>query len=97
MTSTRRIATFVALAAALPCLAVSSANAAGAAGRVDSRLNPVSELDSIAASGIPAKNAAQLPKVTNQLGGLNHLSDLNQLHQLTGQAAPVLGLLPAVE
>jgi hypothetical protein len=28
---------------------------------------------------------------------LNHLNDLQQLHQVTDLAAPVTGLLPAVE
>lgn len=76
---------------------MTSAHAADAAGQVGPKVNPVGELDAIATTGIPAKYAAQLPKVKNQLTGLNHLSELNQLHQLTDQAAPVLNLVNAVE
>ncbi|MFJ5292706.1 hypothetical protein [Streptomyces sp. NPDC088348] len=73
---------------------MSSAHAADAAGRVAPKVNPVGELDAIATTGIPAEYAARLPKVKDQLAGLN---ELNQLHQLTDQAAPVLALASAVE
>ncbi|MET9534845.1 hypothetical protein ABZY02_30505 [Streptomyces sp. NPDC006649] len=76
---------------------MSSAHAADAAGRVAPKVNPVGELDAIATTGIPAEYAARLPKVKDQLAGLNHLNELNQLHQLTDQAAPVLALASAVE
>ncbi|MFE2378036.1 hypothetical protein [Streptomyces sp. NPDC059398] len=76
---------------------MSSASAAGAAGRADSKLNPVGALDAVAATGIPAPYAGRLPRVKDQLAGVNRLSELNQLHQLTDQAAPVLSLASAVE
>ncbi|WP_327298973.1 MULTISPECIES: hypothetical protein [unclassified Streptomyces] len=76
---------------------MSSAHAADAAGRAGSKLNPIGELDAVATSGIPAPYAARLPKVKDQLAGVNHLNELNQLHQLTDQAAPVLSLVSAVE
>lgn len=61
------------------------------------RLNPITQLDTLAASGLPAEHQAELPRVSNQLAGLNHLNDLNQLHQVTDLAAPVTGLLPGIE
>lgn len=76
---------------------MSSAHAADTNDRAGQKLNPVSELDAIATTGMPAQDAGKLPKVKDQLAGLNHLSELNQLHQLTDQAAPVLGLVNAVE
>nr|WP_069625821.1 hypothetical protein [Streptomyces niveus] len=96
MTSMRRITTVLGAAVALSSFAGSAANAAGPAPLI-TPVNPVTELDALAASGIPAEQQAELPKVKNQLAGLSHLRDLNQLHQLTDLAAPVLGLVPAVE
>ncbi|MFG2721137.1 hypothetical protein ACGFW5_22990 [Streptomyces sp. NPDC048416] len=97
MISTRRIATVlaVAVAAGVSGLAVSSANAAGPLDHLGKPLNPISELDNIASSGIPAPYAAQLPGVKSQLAGLNHLNDLNQLHQVTDPVAPLLNLVSA--
>ncbi|MEU9745836.1 hypothetical protein [Streptomyces niveus] len=92
----RRITTVLGAAVALSSFAASAANAAGPAPLI-TPVNPVTELDALAASGIPAEQQAELPTVKNQLAGLSHLRDLNQLHQLTDLAAPVLGLVPAVE
>lgn len=91
-----RITTVLAAAAALSSFAVSNANAAGPTELI-TPVNPFSELDALAATSIPAEHQAELPKVKNQLAGLSHLNDLSQLHQLTDLAAPVTGLLPAVE
>jgi len=61
-------------------------------------LNPVTELDSLAESGIPAEYQAQLPKVSHQLAGLNGLNDgLNEMHQVTDLVAPVTSALPAIQ
>ncbi|MGW2862618.1 hypothetical protein [Streptomyces sp. SDr-06] len=94
MISTRRIATVLAVAAGVSGLALSTASAAGPLDKLVKPINPVSELDTIATTNIPAQYTAQLPTVKNQLAGLNHLNDLRQLTQLTDQAAPVLNLLP---
>ncbi|WP_234364729.1 hypothetical protein [Streptomyces sp. WAC04657] len=67
-----------------------------AAGPLGPPINPVTELDSLAATGLPEEQAAQLPGIAEQLGGLNRIHDLQQLHQLTDLAAPVTGVLPAV-
>jgi len=48
-------------------------------------------------SEIPAEHQAEIPKVASQLQGMNHLNDLQQLHQVTDLAAPVTGLLPSIE
>ncbi|WP_405793788.1 hypothetical protein [Streptomyces sp. NBC_01506] len=95
----RRITTVLGAAAVLSSFAVSAANAAGSgpeSGGLITPVNPVSELDAVATTGIPAEHHAELPKVKHQLAGLSHLRDLNQLHQLTDLGAPVLNLLPAV-
>lgn len=73
------------------------ANAADAPAFKDGKVSPVALLDSLAVSEIPAEHQAQIPKVADQMKALNHLNDLQQLHQVTDMAAPVTGLLPAVE
>ncbi|MFF1694063.1 hypothetical protein ACFVXC_10625 [Streptomyces sp. NPDC058257] len=89
MISTRRIAAAFALAAGATALAAPAASAAP--------ISPTGMIDSIAMSGIPAEQQEELPTVTSQLNGLNDLYQLNELHQLTDLAAPVTGLLPAIE
>ncbi|MER5428164.1 hypothetical protein [Streptomyces sp. NPDC002588] len=97
MISTRRIAAAAALAAGVAGFAAPLAHAAEA---VDTgRFNPVTTLDTLTTSGIPAEHRAALPPVSGQLAELNKVSELNklnELHQLTDLVAPVTGLLPAV-
>ncbi|MFE9603947.1 hypothetical protein [Streptomyces hokutonensis] len=97
MISTRRIAAAVGLAVGVTGLVAPMANAADAPAFKDGKVSPVALLDSLAVSEIPAEHQAQLPKVADQMKALNHLNDLQQLHQVTDVAAPVTGLLPAVE
>ncbi|MEV0906888.1 MULTISPECIES: hypothetical protein [Streptomyces] len=97
MISTRRIAAAVGLAVGVTGLVAPMANAADAPAFKDGKVSPVALLDSLAVSEIPAEHQAQLPKVADQMKALNHLNDLQQLHQVTDMAAPVTGLLPAVE
>ncbi|MEH0416527.1 hypothetical protein [Streptomyces sp. B21-083] len=97
MISTRRIAAAVGLAIGVTGLAAPLASAAPAADQNAGKLNPIAQLDSLAVSEIPAQYHEDLPRVSSQLSGLNHLSDLQQLHQLTDMAAPVTGLLPGIE
>lgn len=61
------------------------------------KLNPITQLDALAVSDIPAEHQADIPRVSEQLGGLNRLNDLNQLHQVTDLVAPVTGLLPGLQ
>ncbi|MBK3564093.1 hypothetical protein [Streptomyces sp. MBT62] len=96
MISTRRIAAAVGLAVGVTGLVAPMANAADAPAFKDGKVSPVALLDSLAVSEIPAEHQAQLPKVADQMKALNHLNDLQQLHQVTDMAAPVTGLLPAV-
>lgn len=73
------------------------ATAAGSVVPDAAKLNPISTLDSVATSGIPAEQQAGLPRPSAQLAGLNRLNDLNQLRQVTDLAAPVTGLLGGIE
>lgn len=61
------------------------------------KLNPITQLDALAVSDIPAEHRADIPRISEQLGGLNRLNDLNQLHQVTDLVAPVTGLLPGLQ
>ncbi|MGW3953599.1 hypothetical protein ACWEKM_22400 [Streptomyces sp. NPDC004752] len=97
MISTRRIVAAVGLAAGVTGLAAPLAHAAPASAQDTGKISPMATLDSFAVSDIPAQHRGEIPRVSEQLQGLNRLHDLGQLHQLTDQAAPVTGLLPAVE
>ncbi len=59
------------------------------------KLNPITQLDALAVSDIPAEHQADIPRISEQLGGLNRLNDLNQLRQVTDLVA-VTGLLPGL-
>ncbi|MGW3917193.1 hypothetical protein ACWEBX_37730 [Streptomyces sp. NPDC005070] len=96
MISTRRIVAAVGLAVGVTGLAAPMATAAGAEPH-DGKLSPMSALDSLATSDIPAAHRSGLPQPSSQLGGVNRLYELNQLHQATDLAAPATGLLPGVE
>jgi hypothetical protein len=99
VTSTRRISSILAVAAAFSCLggaAAGTASAADATGPLGPKINPISELDSLATTGIPEESRGRFPGIAGQLNGLDWLNGLGQPHQLTDQAAPVTGLLPAV-
>ncbi|MFJ6835908.1 hypothetical protein [Streptomyces sp. NPDC091209] len=95
MISTRRIVAAVGLAVGLTGLAAPMATAAGSEAHAG-KLNPVSTVDSLALSGIPAEDQAPPLRPSTQLDGLNRLNDLSHLHQLTDLAAPVTGLLGGV-
>ncbi|MEU9265071.1 hypothetical protein AB0E04_06385 [Streptomyces sp. NPDC048251] len=98
MISTRRIAALAALAAGVTGLAAPMASAAEAP--ATGKINPMTVLDSLAASQIPAEYRADLPPVSTQLrelGKVNQLDNLSELHQVTDLAAPVAGLLPAID
>jgi hypothetical protein len=96
MISTRRVVAAAALAAGVAGLTAPTANA-GALG--SDQLNPISVLDSLTTSEIPAEHRDEIPRVSRQLAGLNQVNELNklnELHQVTDLVAPVTGLLPAV-
>ncbi|WP_053660315.1 hypothetical protein [Streptomyces sp. MMG1121] len=59
--------------------------------------DPVTTLDALAVSDIPAAHRARVPRVSKRIRALNRIDQLNELHQVTGLAAPATGLLPAVE
>ncbi|MGW7721688.1 hypothetical protein ACWGKK_46475, partial [Streptomyces chartreusis] len=73
MISTRRIATAVGLAAGLTGLAAPLANAAPVDPPNAGMLNPVTTLDSLAATGVPADRRAKMPRPSEQLTRLDQL------------------------
>ncbi|ARP68744.1 hypothetical protein LK07_02030 [Streptomyces pluripotens] len=100
MISKRRIVAALGLAAGVTGLAAPLANAADASAPDTGQINPVAVLDSLTVSDIPAQHKAQVPRVSEQMRALNQVSELNrlnELHQVTDLAAPVTGLLPAVQ
>ncbi|MCT9007992.1 hypothetical protein ACWGKW_08420 [Streptomyces sp. NPDC054766] len=97
MISTRRIVAAVGLAVGVTGLAAPMATAVGSEAHDAGKLNPISTLDSLALSDIPAEDQAELLRPSTQLAGLNRLNDLNQLHQVTDLAAPATGLLGGIE
>ncbi|WP_405741321.1 hypothetical protein OG885_41155 [Streptomyces sp. NBC_00028] len=96
MISTRRIVAVVGLAAGVTGLVAPMASAAPADADA-AQLSPIAMLDSLALSDIPAERQAEIPRPSEQLAGLNRVNDLNQLTQITDLAAPVTGLLPAIQ
>ncbi|MEU9187407.1 hypothetical protein AB0D14_23285 [Streptomyces sp. NPDC048484] len=95
MISTRRIVAAVGLAVSVASFAVPSAGAATVP--ETGKLDPVAELDSIAVSDLPAEHRDKMPKISDGIKDLDQLNGLYQLHQVTDLAAPVAGLLSAVE
>ncbi|BCL25875.1 hypothetical protein ACFFS2_13615 [Streptomyces aurantiacus] len=94
MISTRRIVAAVGLAISVTGLAVPSAGAATVP-RTE-KLDLLAELDSIAVSDLPVEHRNKMPKISEGIHNLNGLRQLGQLHQVTDLAAPVMGLVPAV-
>ncbi|MER5453113.1 hypothetical protein ABT065_47305 [Streptomyces sp. NPDC002764] len=93
MISTRRIVAAVGLAAGITGLTAPMASAAPVAAENPGRISPMATLDSLAVSDVPQEHAGEMPRPSVQLQRLN---DLNQLHQVTDLAAPLLPLLGAV-
>ncbi|KUN30265.1 hypothetical protein AQJ23_06020 [Streptomyces antibioticus] len=96
MISTRRIVAVVGLAAGVTGLAAPMASAAPADADAP-QLSPIAMLDSLTVSDLPAERKAEIPRPSEQLAQLNRVNDLNQLSQVTDLAAPVTGLLPAIQ
>ncbi|MEW2260199.1 hypothetical protein [Streptomyces sp. NPDC047869] len=99
MISTRRIVAAVGLAAGFAGLAAPMASAADTGAADTGRISPMTALDSLATTGLPADEQGQLPKVSEQLGGLNQIGSpdgLGHLSQLTDLVAPATGLLPGL-
>ncbi|MEU3897377.1 hypothetical protein ACFW4M_15970 [Streptomyces sp. NPDC058794] len=93
MTSTRRIAAAVGLAAGVAGLAAPMASAAEGGALGADKLSVTKTLDSLAVSDMPAEDRAQMPRPSQQL---NRLNDLNQLQQVTGLVSPLFGAVPAL-
>ena len=91
MISTRRIAAAVGLAVGVTALTAPLAIAADAPDA--GQLNPIAVIDSLAVSDIPAEHQDEVPRVSEQLAGLNQV---NKLTEVTDLVAPVTGLLPGI-
>ncbi|MET9075159.1 hypothetical protein [Streptomyces sp. NPDC004232] len=91
MISSRRIVAALGLAAGITGLAVPTANAAPTGAPHKALLNPMTTLDAIAVSDIPAAHRKEVPKVSEQMRALNRVDQLNKLdalHQVTDLAGP---------
>ncbi|MFF5139817.1 hypothetical protein ACFY6U_08810 [Streptomyces sp. NPDC013157] len=97
MISTRRIVAAVGLAVGVTGLAAPLANAADASAQHPGKLTALGVLDSVSRSDVPAEYRGRMPKVSEQVQGLNGLHKLGELHQVTDLAAPAMGLLPGIE
>ncbi|MFF5754117.1 hypothetical protein ACFY7A_01600 [Streptomyces longwoodensis] len=98
MISTRCIVAAACLAVGVTGLAAPMANAADA--KDSGRLSPLTLLDSLAASELPAEQQGALPPVSSQVNELNKVKQLRRLQepvdQVAGLVAPLTGLLPSV-
>jgi peptidoglycan hydrolase-like protein with peptidoglycan-binding domain len=81
------MAAVFALAAGASALAAPAANAEA--------ISPTAVIDSVTTTAVPAEHRAEMPTIASQIGGLNNLYQLQELHQLTDLAAPVTNLLMA--
>ena len=97
MIPTRRIVAAVGLAVGVAGLGAPTATAADSGAPDAGRLNPVTLLDSLSHSGVPEEHRSEVPRLSGQLAEVNHLRDLDRLHEATDLAAPVTGVLPAVQ
>ncbi|WP_046733405.1 hypothetical protein [Streptomyces humi] len=97
MISTRRIVAAVGLAVGVTGLAAPLANAADTSAQHPGKLTALGVLDSVSSSNIPAEYQDRMPKVSEQVQGLNGVHKLSELHQVTDLAAPATGLLPGIE
>jgi hypothetical protein len=97
MISTRRIATAVGLAAGITGLAAPLANSAPADAPTAGMLNPVTTLDSLATTGVPADRRAKMPRPSDQLARLDQLKELSRAQrpqQVKALDTPVTRMLP---
>ncbi|MEU8980937.1 hypothetical protein [Streptomyces sp. NPDC048309] len=97
MISTRRMVAAVGLAIGVTGLAAPMASAAASGPQDAGKLNPMTQLDSLALSGIPAERQGEFPLPSRQLAGLTRLTELDELRPVTDLAAPVTGLLSGTE
>ncbi|WP_267246495.1 hypothetical protein [Streptomyces sp. PR69] len=98
MTKAQRVFAAVALATGASALAAPSASAAGSPVPHLGTVSVAQELDHLAVTSIPAEHRSKVPLPSGQLNELaSGLDRLNELRQVTDQAAPVLGLLGALE
>lgn len=94
MISTRRVVTAVLLAVGAAAVAVPAAEAAPLPIGGGEPISPTGALDTVSTMAVPPGSRNEVPKVAEQLTGLNRL---NELHQVTDLVAPVTNAIPAIE
>ncbi|GGW46488.1 hypothetical protein [Streptomyces xantholiticus] len=95
MTPAKRVLAAIALATGASALAAPAANAASPELPVGT-LSVMDTVDTVTESSVAPEHREQVPSASQQLAGLNRLAEVpNDLDPLTGQAAPVTGLLGA--
>ncbi|MEU6490970.1 hypothetical protein ABZ890_11325 [Streptomyces sp. NPDC046984] len=96
MISTRRIVAAVGIALGVTGFAAPMATAAPADNSDASRLSPVTLLDSLSHSEVPAQYKDDVPLPSKQLGELNRVNGIQPVQQATDKVAPVTGLVSDV-
>ncbi|MEU0084305.1 hypothetical protein [Streptomyces sp. NPDC006274] len=94
MTQAQRVLAALALATGASALAAPAASAASPL--PTGTLSVMDTVDTLAGSSVAPQHREQMPSASQQLSGLNRLAGVpHDLDPLTGQLAPVTGLLGA--
>ncbi|MEU7281014.1 hypothetical protein AB0A69_19845 [Streptomyces sp. NPDC045431] len=95
MTKTQRVFAALVLAAGTTALTAPTADAVGLPiGPKGPSL--LSQAEDLMMSSMPPERRSEVPRVSQQLGGLSGLHRLGELQQLVAPVAPVLGLVPGL-
>ncbi|MCH0539307.1 hypothetical protein I3F58_06980 [Streptomyces sp. MUM 203J] len=99
MTKTKRALAALALAAGASALSAPAAQAGVVPGGLP--VGPggpsvLSQVDNLSASQVSPEYQGQVPRITEQFGGLAGVQQLGQLRQLVEPVAPVMGLAPGI-
>ncbi|UYQ64567.1 hypothetical protein [Streptomyces peucetius] len=95
MTHAKRVLAAIALATGASALAAPAASAASPELPAGT-LSVMDTVDTLAESSVAPEHREHVPNASQQLSGLNRLTEVpGELDPLTGQAAPVTGLLGA--
>ncbi|WP_175411690.1 hypothetical protein [Streptomyces sp. TRM64462] len=100
MTKTKRALAALALAAGASALSAPAAHAGVVPGGLP--VGPggpslLSQVDDLSASNVSPEYRSQVPRITEQFGGLAGLQQLGQLRQVIEPVAPVMGLVPGIK
>ncbi|GAA4935940.1 hypothetical protein ACFPM3_06130 [Streptomyces coeruleoprunus] len=95
MTKTQRLFVALAVTAGASALAAPSAHA-GVVPIGPQGPSLLSQVESLSMSGVAPEYRSQVPRLTQQFGGLAGLQKLGELRQVVAPVAPVLGLVPGI-